>query len=1061
MIRRLIILFLSFIVFFEVQAQQLWVYEGLSPIETVDREVLSVQDNAKLQASVRSQGGDRGALKFAKSIDATLSIVNRGTWESIVGDRSVWRLRIKSPAAYSINIGLKEFYLPPSATMYISDIDQEYVIGPITAADNDDHREWWSPILPFDEVVIEVQVDTDEKDLLSMDIRKVNHDFMGFGALLSGSCNIDVACDADDGLSIVDQYRDIINSVGMYTINGVRICSGALINTTSNDCTPYFLTAFHCEVTANNAASVVVFWNYENSTCRPPNSAASGSNGNGRLTNFNSGSSLVSAYDVSDFTLLQLDDPVDPTFDPFYSGWNVDGEVFDTTFAIHHPRSEEKRISFDFDNSIPFVDQVFMRVDNWELGTTEGGSSGCPLYNTDKQIIGQLTGGLASCGNLDFDDFGMLKISWEGGGTPETRLKDWLDPINSGQLQIDGRSCISIASVTPSSVSLCKIDAQSAQVSLMVQSGYEDGASIFLRNVPEGVSATLSSDRLTTDQSVLLTFDISDLTLDFEGSIIVVLNDGFTEIENIISVDFDAAEPPLAELIAPMDGMRNINFDINFEWADIANSYNLQIARDIGFNDIISTIENLSDSQIKVSGLDAMNTYYWRVQSINECGTSAYTEAFSFTTGNIVCENFSYQGAPLTILTESNVVRSIITIDSELPIADIDLVNITGTHTWIADLEFRLIGPDGTVVDLLINGCESEDDFNVSFDDESDNVILNCPFVDGTAYRPRQELSVFDGQSPAGDWILEITDDVFLDGGIFDTWTLELCLINEDSPRSIIASPSSLDICPKQYEPVDILVNLNGSFDSFVTISIVDDQSNPVVDPMSVANDQSVRIRLEDISTIVESRSESIVVLISDERGEQSASIPIQIQVETLDAELTTPLDMEVSVDRNPVLKWVTSVDAIAHRIMLLDSIGTVLLDSIVMDVDSFLISDRLDQLTWYQWSVTSIGNCSPDQASDIFSFRTAMSVSTFDITESDISVYPNPVSDRLTIAKESKWQKDALFRLYSVDGVLIRSAPLSDSRNVLSTSEIPIGAYYYEIVDGLNRYIQRLIKVD
>ena len=34
-----------------------------------------------------------------------------------------------------------------------------------------------------------------------------------------------------------------------------------------------------------------------------------------------------------------------------------------------------------------------VRLEDWDLGTTEGGSSGSPLFNQDHRVIGQLHGG--------------------------------------------------------------------------------------------------------------------------------------------------------------------------------------------------------------------------------------------------------------------------------------------------------------------------------------------------------------------------------------------------------------------------------------------------------------------------------------------------------------------------------------------------------------------------------------------------------------------------------------------------------------------------------------------
>ena len=97
-------------------------------------------------------------------------------------------------------------------------------------------------------------------------------------------------------------------------------------------------------------------------------------------------------------------------------------------------------------------------------------------------------------------------------------------------------------------------------------------------------------------------------------------------------------------------------------------------------------------------------------------------------------------------------------------------------------------------MDLLIQACGNEDNFNVSFDDESDNVNVRCPFNDGTVYRPNSPLSVFDGMSSQGRWTLEITDAVNIDGGRFDSWRLELCL-NGGTIADSDSDPIDQDCC--------------------------------------------------------------------------------------------------------------------------------------------------------------------------------------------------------------------------------------------------------------------------
>ncbi len=79
------------------------------------------------------------------------------------------------------------------------------------------------------------------------------------------------------------------------------------------------------------------------------------------------------------------------------------------------------------------------RVDDWEDGTTEGGSSGSCLWDEFTQrCVGQLHGGYASCSSITSDWYGKLSVSWTGGGTDDSRLSNWLDPGDTGVTYLNG-----------------------------------------------------------------------------------------------------------------------------------------------------------------------------------------------------------------------------------------------------------------------------------------------------------------------------------------------------------------------------------------------------------------------------------------------------------------------------------------------------------------------------------------------------------------------------------------------------------------------------------------------
>src|SRR5688572_21815203 len=387
--------------------------------------------------------------RFAVPYEHRLTPATAGTWESLDagtpdGGTLLWRQRVRSRGARSLNLGFGQFRLPEGASLHLYSADRQHVVQPFTHADNEPHGELWTPVVRTDDLVVELVVPAAALDELLLELTWINVGYRGFGplstaALMSGSCNVDVVC--AQGIP----WALEIPSVGVISTGGSTFCTGFLVNNVRQDLKPYFMTANHCGVTSGNAASLVVYWNYENSTCRPPGSPSSGGAGDGSLAQFNTGSFFRATSSASDFTLVELDDVINPAFDVSYAGWDATGVTGTAAIAIHHPNTDEKRISFEdqptttttyLQNTVP-GDGTHVRVEDWHLGTTEPGSSRSPLFNQAHRIIGQLHGGFASCTSQTSDWYGKFSVSWTGGGTNSTRLRNWLDPDNTGTLVID------------------------------------------------------------------------------------------------------------------------------------------------------------------------------------------------------------------------------------------------------------------------------------------------------------------------------------------------------------------------------------------------------------------------------------------------------------------------------------------------------------------------------------------------------------------------------------------------------------------------------------------------
>lgn len=411
---------------------------------------------AKAEEIDRKRGG-QGVFRFAEPISVHITPENAGIWNTLPNGNHRWQLRVTSEGAQSLNLGFSEYHMPEGGRLSIrasaQNIEKPY--RDFTAADNEAHGQLWTPIFNGGEVTLEVEVPGSARDALGLALSKVNHGFrkaLKIGGDTSGSCNIDVACTDDPNVgSMVQEFANEIRSVGAYTIGGTDTCSGALINNTRNDGTPYFLTAEHCGINDANAPSMVVYFNFQNSTCRPPDSTASGSVGDGSLTDFMSGATLKAVSAPSDFCLVELDDPVPTSYNVFFSGWDNSGAETTSATGIHHPAVAEKRISFDLDPTTT-LSSTHVTVADWDFGTTEGGSSGSPLYDQNRRIIGDLTGGGAACGNDESDRYGALSVSWEGGGTPATRLRDWLDPLSIDTPTLDGINLDNVLQITDAQI---------------------------------------------------------------------------------------------------------------------------------------------------------------------------------------------------------------------------------------------------------------------------------------------------------------------------------------------------------------------------------------------------------------------------------------------------------------------------------------------------------------------------------------------------------------------------------------------------------------------------------
>lgn len=377
---------------------------------------------------VNNQKKDR-PYRFGKNFEVGIDNQHHGTWTDLDNGDRIWMTAIESKGAYSINLTFANFHMPKGGKLFIYNEEGDHIAGAFTSANNRDDGLFATDLIKGEKIFLEYYEPRKAKGEGIIDISMVTHAYLdmfnfqkAFGS--SGSCNMNVNC--PQGTSWQDQKRSVV----MLVSGGNGFCSGSLINNALNDGTPYVLTANHCG--ASGFATWVFRFNWEASGCTNPSSSPTFVSLTGAVSRANSG--------ASDFRLVELTNQIPASYNVYYNGWDNSGSVPTSTVGIHHPSGDIKKISFDYDPSVSTTwgGADVWRVVSWDLNTTtEGGSSGSPLIDQNGRTIGQLFGGGAACGNTLSDFYGRLSTSWNGTSS-STRLKDWLDPNNSGALVLDG-----------------------------------------------------------------------------------------------------------------------------------------------------------------------------------------------------------------------------------------------------------------------------------------------------------------------------------------------------------------------------------------------------------------------------------------------------------------------------------------------------------------------------------------------------------------------------------------------------------------------------------------------
>lgn len=171
---------------------------------------------------------------------------------------------------------------------------------------------------------------------------------------------------------------------------------------------------------------------------------------------------------------------------------------------------------------------------------------------------------------------------------------------------------------------------------LYVSSGFGLNATVNLatQGLPAGATPSFGANPVTSPDATQLVINVTSAAVGNYPFTVTGSNGTITRTVNM-TLNVLAGNLATPTLVSPANGATGQPVQPTLTWAAAtgATAYNLQVATDAGFTNVVLTANGVTGtSYTPASALNNGTTYYWRVQASGDCGLSSYSTARSFTT---------------------------------------------------------------------------------------------------------------------------------------------------------------------------------------------------------------------------------------------------------------------------------------------------------------------------------------------------------------------------------------------------------------------------------------------
>ncbi|KGO92085.1 T9SS type A sorting domain-containing protein [Flavobacterium subsaxonicum] len=422
----------------------------LNGFENVEAKVMPRFDLKALQEEDKINDARQDKpYRFGHELLVDHNLTNSGNWTTLPNGDKIWRIRYQSKGAQTLNFLFTDFYMPKGATLYLYNNEHTDLLGAYDEKQNNAERVLGTWLVKGDDIWIEYFEPAAQAGQGKLEIFKVIHGYRSMppttidpegGINASGDCNYDVECYIEG----INSLKEISKkSVALIIVGNSNWCTGSLVNNTSNDGTPYFLTANHCY---SDPAEWAFMFNWIN----PNPQCATGLPSTSNAPNYHltvSGATLKARREESDFTLVEITANLPDDWGLVWAGWDRTTTIPEFSYGVHHPAGDIMKVSVDYDAPTMYDGEApfgtVWDIAAWDIGGLQPGSSGSPMFDNNGRVRGQAwyIYGNPVCNGLSVgaqsSGYGRFNVSWDTGITPDARLKEWLDPQNTGAFTTD------------------------------------------------------------------------------------------------------------------------------------------------------------------------------------------------------------------------------------------------------------------------------------------------------------------------------------------------------------------------------------------------------------------------------------------------------------------------------------------------------------------------------------------------------------------------------------------------------------------------------------------------